>query len=151
MLALQGTAECSAHLCGCGAMYSSFTRISSGILASRRMMVFTMTQVLQQHSDVSSALAAQQLKLRPNDKLVLQRQVTSGANVCSEGFMSVSWATGASPGRAPQLAPSGWVADEPVAAGRYASLLLEPGLHFHHVTPAVVALSAHKLPGATTA
>lgn len=34
------------YLCGCGAIYSSLTRISSGIFASRRVMVFTITQVL---------------------------------------------------------------------------------------------------------
>ena len=41
-------------------MYSSLTRISSGIFASRRMMVFTITQVLHRAlSDVSAAFAAQ--------------------------------------------------------------------------------------------
>ena len=45
-----------AYLCGCGAIYSSLTRISSGIFASRRMMVFTITQVLHRAlSDVSAA------------------------------------------------------------------------------------------------
>lgn len=36
-----------ARLCGCGAMYSIFTRISSGIFASRRVTVLTMTHVLR--------------------------------------------------------------------------------------------------------